>query len=161
MVHSEIDLDNNATTRPLPEVRHALLHALDAAFGNPSSDHSAGQRARTALRTSRASVAALLGVEPETLVFTSGTTEANNLVLASAVARASASQQPATRPRLVTTRVEHSSVLNVAEHNRQCGIDVVVLPVNSSGHLDLQELEHRQSPSAAAWPRQTALPAAS
>ena len=147
MVPNEIYLDNNATTRPLPEVRQALLHALDATFGDPSSDHSAGERARTALRTSRASVAALLGVEPETLIFTSGTTESNNLVLASALTRASATQQSGTRPRLITTSVEHSSVLNVAEHYRQSGIDVVVLPVNSSGHLDLQELEQALTPA--------------
>lgn len=80
----EIYLDNNATTRPLPEVRRAMLEALDEGFGNPSSGHARGRRARDALWRARSSVAALIGADPSRLIFTSSATEANNLILASA-----------------------------------------------------------------------------
>lgn len=75
----EIYLDNNATTRPLPEVRRAMLAALDEGFGNPSSDHARGRRARDAIWRARSSVAALIGADPSRLIFTSSATEANNL----------------------------------------------------------------------------------
>ena len=78
----EVYLDNNATTPPLPEVRSAVLNAL-AAFGNPSSSHTAGERARGQLREARSSLASLLGCDPASVVFTSGATEANNTVLRS------------------------------------------------------------------------------
>jgi cysteine desulfurase len=81
-VDGEIYLDNNATTRPLPAVRAAMYEAHDEGFGNPSSDHARGQRARDALHRARSSLAALVGAEPSQLTFTSSATEANNLVLA-------------------------------------------------------------------------------
>jgi cysteine desulfurase len=107
-VEEEIYLDNNATTRPLAEVREAMLAALDAGYGNPSSDHLRGRRSRDALHAARSSVAALVGADSSQLIFTSSATEANNLVLASAVARAAGG--PA---RIVTSPVEHSSVIKV------------------------------------------------
>jgi cysteine desulfurase len=107
-VEEETYLDNNATTRPLAEVREAMLAALDAGYGNPSSDHLRGRRSRDALHAARSSVAALVGADSSQLIFTSSATEANNLVLASAVARAAGG--PA---RIVTSPVEHSSVIKV------------------------------------------------
>ena len=77
----EIYLDNNATTRPTPSVRLAVLKALDDVRGNASSVHSAGDSARELLRHARASVAALIGAEADQVFFTSGGTESNNMVL--------------------------------------------------------------------------------
>ena len=72
-------LDYNATTPLLPEVVDAMLPYLREHFGNPSSDHAVGRRARTAVEESRAQVAMLLGCSPDEIIFTSRGTEANNL----------------------------------------------------------------------------------
>src|SRR5262245_8699643 len=74
-------LDYNATTPLLPEVVEAMLPYLREHFGNPSSEHEVGRRARTIVEESRQQVAALLGCSPDEIVFTSGGTEANNLAI--------------------------------------------------------------------------------
>jgi cysteine desulfurase len=138
-VKGEIYLDNNATTRPLPAVRAAMYEALDEGFGNPSSDHARGQRARDALHRARSSLAALVGAEPSQLTFTSSATEANNLVLASAACRDP--QQGAAR--FVTSRVEHSSILKACEHFADRGAEVVYVPVDAEGVVDLDALSNQ------------------
>ena len=134
-MEQEIYLDNNATTPLLPEVRDAILHALNGHYGNPSSVHSAGERARQLLADARASVAALIGSDPETVVFTSGATESNNFVIRSSI---SVDRRPG---RILTTAVEHSSVLKACEHFCRGELDVFVLQVNQLGQLDLAEFE--------------------
>lgn len=139
-MQTEIYLDNNATTRPLPEVRHAMLEVLAGGFGNPSSVHGAGERARACLRHAREATAALIGADPEQVVFTSGGTEANNLALLSGF-------DPDHGPiRLVTTSVEHSSVLETLRLLKHRGVDVVYLPVDASGLLDLDHLDAAITP---------------
>lgn len=128
---ARIYLDHNATTPLRPEARAAMLHVLDEAFGNPSSTHWAGAEARDALEAARGQVAGLLGVAPETLVFTSGATESNNTVLRSAALRA-----PRHGNTLVTCATEHPAVLELAEELREQGLRVLVLPVESDGRLD-------------------------
>ena len=123
MPPSEVYLDNNATTPPLPEVRAAVLNALGA-FGNPSSSHEAGERARGQLREARFSLAALLGCDPASIVFTSGATEANNTVLRSFSGPGK---------RIVSTEVEHSSVLAALDRCSREGTEVVLLPVGGCG----------------------------
>lgn len=76
-----IDLDANATTRPLPEVAECVARHLQESWGNPGSRHVLGRGARRVLETSRESIAAILGAEPDELIFTSGGTEANNLAV--------------------------------------------------------------------------------
>lgn len=137
-VDGEIYLDNNATTRPSPEVRQAVVEALDEGFGNPSSDHARGQRARNALHSARASVAALVGADSSQIVFTSSATEANNTVLTSAIARGAAG--PA---RIITTAVEHSSVLKPCEQFERRGVEVAYLPVDADGLVDIHALRSR------------------
>jgi cysteine desulfurase len=78
-----IYLDHNATTPVLPEVAEAVRHAEAVAFGNPSSSHAAGRKARQALEDARERIAALLGAHPDEVTFTSGATEANNLAVLS------------------------------------------------------------------------------
>lgn len=131
-MQEEIYLDNNATTRPLAEVRQAMFQALDDGFGNPSSDHARGQRARDTLHVARARVASLAGAGPSQIVFTGSATEANNAVLASAV-EGGASEQP----RIVTTPVEHSSVLKACEHFAARGARIDCVGVDSDGVIDL------------------------
>ena len=127
---SEVYLDNNATTPPLPEVRAAVLKALGA-FGNPSSSHEAGERARQQLRVARISLASLLGCGPASILFTSGATEANNTVLRSFSGPGK---------RIVSTEVEHSSVLAALDRSAREGTEVVLLPVGRSGLIDPDDL---------------------
>lgn len=125
-----IYLDNNATTRALPEVSEAVAAALEDGFGNPSSAHSVGERARLALAAARASVAELIGAVPELVYFTSGATEANNLVLRSVI------RETRDDPVLVTTSIEHASVRECAQALRDSGVNVVQLNPTSEGCID-------------------------
>ena len=136
----EIYLDNNASTRVLPEVAEAVHEALLNGCGNPSSAHRAGRRARRRLWEARESVARLLSADPNDIVFTSGASEANNLVLQSLLAR------PLERYRLITSAVEHSSVLKAAEALRRLGRQVVVLPVDSNGLVSEDRLVQAVAP---------------
>lgn len=130
-----IYLDNNATTRPAPEVVEALLPWLREQYGNPSSGHLLGLQAEGALVQARAQVASLLGAQPAEIVFTSGGTEALNHAL-----RGAAEAFPAKR-HLVTTAVEHSAVRALAAWLQHQGFEITVLGVDGEGRLDLAELE--------------------
>ena len=134
-MNTEIYLDNNATSRPLPEVREAMLEALDAGFGNPSSAHSAGERARSRLIEAREAVAHLIGAEPCSLFFFCFSTEANNMVLSSALMRRGH------RTRIITTNVEHSSIKKYCKYLEAQSADIVYLPVDRLGHISLSILE--------------------
>ena len=126
-----IYVDHNATTPPHPDAIAAMEGVLRDSFGNPSSVHWAGARAREVVERARGQVADLLGVEPDSLVFTSSATEANNTVLRSAAARA-----PQHGDRIVTCATEHPSILELVDDLRAEGIRVTVLPVASDGSLD-------------------------
>lgn len=130
----DIYLDNNATTRLTSEVKAALLEALNVTVGNPSSAHSCGSRAREMLRQAREAVAALLGGEPDQVIFVSGATEANNTVLRSVVGRR------ASGARVITTQVEHSSILRTCDYLEAGGADIVRLPVDARGLADVSDL---------------------
>lgn len=130
-----IYLDNNATTRPAPEVVEALLPWLREQYGNPSSGHLLGLQAEGALVQARAQVAALLGAQPPEIVFTSGGTEALNHAL-----RGAAEAFPAKR-HVVTTAVEHSAVRALVGWLHRQGCAITVLGVDGEGRLDLAELE--------------------
>ena len=135
VIPQEIYLDNNATTEPLPEVREAMLEVLGAGFGNPSSTHSAGDRTRVDLLQAREVLAELIGSDSSQLFFTSSGTESNNTVFASVLRRGKNTS------RLVTTHVEHSSILKMCEHLNTHGVQVVYLPVDRAGHLAIADIE--------------------
>lgn len=97
-----IYLDHNATTPLLPSVVDAMLPYLREEYGNPSSDHALGHRARAAVETAREQVAALIGSHPDEIVFTSGGTEANNLAI-----RGTTKALTSSRRTVVTSAVEH------------------------------------------------------
>ncbi|MGE5477097.1 MAG: cysteine desulfurase family protein [Bacteroidales bacterium] len=123
-------LDYNAGAPVRPEVVAAMAETL-AEPGNPSSVHSAGRRARARMEDARAAVAALVGAQPAGVVFTSGGTEANNLVL-----------RGCGRPRLLVSAVEHASV-------REAAPDAQVIPVDGDGVVDLAALERLLAAEAA------------
>lgn len=134
-MQTEIYLDNNATSRPLPEVREAMLEVLDTGFGNPSSAHFAGERARRSITAAREAVAHLIGTEPCNVFFVSGATEANNMVLASALMKKKHT------PRIITTNVEHSSIKKYCEYLETRSVEIVYLPVDRLGNVSLDNLE--------------------
>src|SRR5216684_1034128 len=119
-----IYLDFNATTPIAPAVAKEMRQAIDGPFGNPSSDHWAGHAAKEALERARVRIATLLRSDPAEVVLTGGCTEANNLALKGIVfARGN-------RPHVVTTTVEHPSVLNVCRFLESQGTDVTYVRVD-------------------------------
>src|ERR1700721_4197775 len=132
-------LDYNATTPVDPAVLEAMLPFLADNFGNASSIHSPGPRARAAVDRARDSVAALLGAKPSEIVFTSGGTESDNLSifgLASSVAPKSA----AGRKHIITTAIEHHAILHSCQALEKQGIEVTYEPVRSNGVADPEEI---------------------
>jgi cysteine desulfurase len=120
-------LDHNAGAPLRPEVRAAMLPWLGAP-ANPSSAHREGARARAALEAARAEVAALIGARPAEIVFTSGATEANNLALRGVVGAGH-------RAGIVTTAIEHASVLETARALAAAGTPLTVVPVDGEGRV--------------------------
>lgn len=128
-------LDHNATTPLLPEVVDAMLPYLRQHFGNPSSGHVYGVRARRAVDRARAQVAALIGADAEEVVFTSGGTEANNLAIRG-VAEARAGHN-----RIVTTVIEHPATASPCAWLERSGQSVARIGVNPEG---IARIEHAQ-----------------
>jgi len=132
-------LDHAATSPVRPEVLEAMQPYLTDVFGNPSSHHTAGEAAAGALQQARERVAAALGMRPADIVFTSGGTEANNLAVKGIVL--GALQADPARRHLITTPLEHESVLESADHLRRLhGVEATLLPVDEQGALDAQDL---------------------
>jgi cysteine desulfurase len=126
-----IYLDYNATTPVALEVADAIQPFLDMHFGNPSSSHAYGLTARQAVAEARASVAELIHAKQSEIVFTGSATEANNLALLG-VAAASAPN----RRHLVVSAIEHPAVMQPAQHLREMGWELTVVPVDSYGRVD-------------------------
>lgn len=129
-----IYLDHNATTPLRDEVVDAMARALRDEFGNPSSAHAEGARAKRALEAARVRVAALVHAQAGEIVFTSGATEANHLAIHGVAGVAE------DRRVLVTSVVEHPSVEEPAESLRAAGWDVIRIRVDRDGQLDFDEL---------------------
>jgi cysteine desulfurase len=134
-VSRHIYLDYNATTPLDPRVLEAMLPYLRESFGNPSSLHWFGQRARAAVEDARSRVASLIGADPAEIVFTASGSESDNMALRGALAKAGSA-----RRRVVTTSVEHHAVLNTAKALREEGVPVAVAGVSEGGRLDLDDL---------------------
>ncbi len=127
--------DNNASTRVLPQVMQAMQPWFCEQYGNPSSSHPLGQFSKQALLSARKAVAGFLNAKPNELVFTSGATESNHMAILGALAT------DPTRKKIVTSVVEHSSTLLLLDHLAMQGIEVVRVPVDGNGTLDLACLE--------------------
>jgi cysteine desulfurase len=139
---SVIDLDNNATTRPTPEVAEAVGRALTECWHNPSSVHRAGQAARAQVELARKEAAELIGAHPREIVFTSGGTEALDMAIRGELGAASGSAgAPAHAPVIVSSRVEHASVRDLLEDLERRGHATVRwAAVDSSGVVRLEAL---------------------
>src|SRR6516165_100104 len=122
-----IYLDNNATTRPLPEVVDVMTRHWRDSFANPGSRHAAGRRARQALETARDSIAGILGAHPDEVIFTSGGTESNNMAVLGFT-----SGPPGA---VALTAGEHPAVIETARHLHQRGWRIDLLPVDEEGLL--------------------------
>jgi cysteine desulfurase len=128
-------LDYNATTPLLPEVVDAMLPYLREYFGNPSSDHAVGHRARAAVEDSRQQVAALLGCSSDEIVFTSGGTEANNLAI-----RGATEAQP-DRRHVVTSVIEHPATANPCRWLEGHGYRISWVGVDAGGRVQVRDVE--------------------
>jgi cysteine desulfurase len=130
-----IYLDHNATTPLDPRVLEAMLPVLREGFGNASSLHWFGQRARAAVDEARGAVAALVGATPAEVVFTGGGTEADNLALRGVAA---AAREP--RRKVLYSAVEHHAVLHTARALAEEGVPVEAVRVGGDGVVDLDDL---------------------
>jgi cysteine desulfurase len=127
-------LDHNATTPVAPEVLDGMLPYFSGDFGNASSIHTFGQKARSAVETAREQVAALIGARPQEIVFTSGGTEADNHAIFGIA-------ESATPPlHVITTAIEHEAVLNTCQSLEKRGVSVTYVPVDRDGRIDLTML---------------------
>jgi len=137
-----IELDNNATTRPTSGVVAAMATALAELWHNPSSVHRAGQDARRGMELARASVAKLIGAKPREIVFTSGGTEALDLSIRGVLE--SRGMFAGAKPVLVTSRVEHASIRELAEELQRRGAaggaEVRWVDIGLDGCLDLASM---------------------
>jgi len=139
-----IYLDNNATTSVAEEVREAMSPFLGEAYGNPSSPYTLARRSALAIADARHAIARSLGVSDGEIIFTSGGTEGNNTAIASLL-----SWHPSRR-RIVTTAIEHPSVLEPCRRFERQGYEVIRLRVDQAGALDLDEVRANLGPETAA-----------
>jgi cysteine desulfurase len=124
-----IYLDHNATTPVHPAVVEAMLPYLREHFGNPSSGHVYGQRAKRAVERAREQIASLLACQADEIYFTSGGTEANNLAIRGVL------EVSSSRRHVVTSMVEHPATARPCDLLERQGIEVTRLPVDGSGRL--------------------------
>ncbi len=137
-----IYLDNNATTPLHPEVLEAMLPGLRENYGNPSSIHSFGRSARVQLDEAREKVARLINAQSSEIIFTSGGTEANNLALLGVAFKDKGKK-------IITSKVEHPSVLNPCRQLEEQGVEVHYLDVDGLGRIDMDDLESQITESTA------------
>ncbi len=135
-----IYLDNASTTRPTKEVKEAVAEAMEL-FGNPSSMHGLGIKAENIIKKAKKNAAAVIGVQPDNIVFTSGGTESNNSAI---IGYCRANRKRGTH--VITTAVEHPSVLAAFDVLEEEGFRVTRLGVDSGGIISLDELENALTP---------------
>ncbi|MDZ4992861.1 aminotransferase class V-fold PLP-dependent enzyme [Clostridium perfringens] len=124
--------DNSATTKPLKEVREEVYYAMDEFWGNPSSLHKLGVKSQRKIEEIQESIARRLNCSKEEIIFTSGGSEGNNMVIKGLVGE---------NNHIITTAFEHSSVLNTYRELEKQGVSVTYLKVDNKGFIDLKELE--------------------
>jgi len=130
-----IYLDNNATTPLAAEVREAMMPYLEAFYGNPSSIHGVGKKAREAVEGARRQVAGLINARPRSIVFASGGSEADNLAL-----KGTAFGRGHRGDHIITSSIEHPAVLSACRFLEGMGYRVTYLEVDEYGFVDPQAL---------------------
>lgn len=131
-----IYLDYNATTPIDPIVAEAMLPFITSHFGNPSSSHAYGKKAKQAIENARFQVSDLLGCHSREIIFTSCGTESNNLAI-KGFAQANMEQGN----HIITSAIEHPAVLEVCRELTKTGFELTILPVDRSGMVDCKDLE--------------------
>ena len=131
----KVYLDSAATTQVRPEVIEKMQHALADCYGNPSSTHSFGRSAKTAIEKTRKTIAKYLNAHPSEIIFTSGGTEADNMILRCSVRDLGVKT-------IITSKIEHHAVLHTAEElQKECGIDLHFVQLDKDGNVDLSHLK--------------------
>lgn len=138
----QVYFDNAATTPMRNAVIERMTQVMQSQFGNASSTHSMGRSAKSLLETSRKTIASFFNVSPSEIVFTAGGTEADNLVLRSAVRDLGVTE-------IITSKLEHHAVLHTAEHlQKEYDITISYVKLIENGEVDLNDLERLlQSPN--------------
>ena len=129
--------DNAATTKLSRTALEAMMPYLEGEYGNPSSLHSAGQRAKEALNEARETVANLLGCQPQELTFTSGGSEADNQALISGAMLGARKG----KKHIISTAFEHHAVLHTLEKLAREGFEVTLVPVSAEGLVSPEDIE--------------------
>jgi len=133
----EAYLDNGATTKPSEEVIDVMVKSMREYYGNPSSLHRKGVEIERLMKKARRQVARALGADEGEIYFTSGGTESNNLAILGAL-----EGNKRKGNHIITTKIEHPSVLNVFNILERKGYDVSYLSVDGNGLIDIEELEN-------------------
>lgn len=129
-------LDNSATTQIHPEVKEAMLPFLMEEFGNPSSKYySVAENSKKAVKAARTSLAALLGSNDDEVIFTSGSTESNNMII-----KGIADFYSSIGNHIITTKVEHPSVLDTCKYLESRGLEITYLDVDHFGRIKPEDL---------------------
>ncbi|MDL1970273.1 MAG: cysteine desulfurase [Candidatus Desulfofervidaceae bacterium] len=131
-----IYLDYNATTPIAPEVKKAILPFLEEKFGNPSCTYPLGKQAKEAIEQARSQVASLINAQPEEVIFTSGGTESNNTVFKGILWVLKEKGR-----HIITTQIEHPSVLNPALFMESLGFEVTLIPPNPAGVVEPERIK--------------------
>lgn len=129
----EIYLDNSATTKPYEEVIEVMSDVMRNCYGNPSSAHRLGYKAEQKLREYRNSISKFINCSKEEIFFTSGGSESNNFLIRGFAHKGG---------HIITTKIEHPSVINTCKELEKQGVSITYLNVNSEGKIDLEELKN-------------------
>ncbi|MEK7203706.1 MAG: cysteine desulfurase family protein [Patescibacteria group bacterium] len=139
----EIYLDNAATTPCDPKVLKEMGPFFGEIYGNPSSFNDSGRKARKALEDAREKIARILGAKNQEVIFTSSATEANNLAIFGII---KTSKGIVAQPQVITTKIEHHSVLEPIKKLEEYGAKINYLSVNKEGLIDLNEFKKVLTP---------------
>ena len=131
----EIYLDNSSTTKVCKEAADKAYYMMTQCYGNPSSLHTLGFEAEKEMEAARAQIARVMGVKPEEITFTSGGTESNNIAIFGAAA-----QKKKQGNRIVTTAIEHPSVLEPVRRLEKEGFEVIYLKPDKEGHIQPEQV---------------------
>tara|TARA_B100000508_G_scaffold36077_1_gene27892 strand:+ start:7037 stop:8239 length:1203 start_codon:yes stop_codon:yes gene_type:complete len=138
--NQRVYLDWAAATPLLPEAKAAMVPYLSDSYGNPSAIHQEGMIARRGVELAREQLARAVQVRPEYVTFTAGGTEANNLAILGVVKKMEAVGRPYSEMEVITTRIEHPSVLSTVEELSRLGVVIKFVSVDETGKVILSEL---------------------
>lgn len=125
--------DNAATTALRPEVIELMYASLKDSFGNPSSTHAFGRTTRTQIETARKNIASHFNVSPQEIIFTSGGTESDNMLLRCGVEDLGVET-------IISTKIEHHAILHAVEFLDKKGVNIIYLDINKNGQIDYEAL---------------------